>query len=100
MAGFLQRCGEAGEVTGDLAGDFGADFRGVEREGIEPDEAEALADLFVAQILEPDAEAARIGEGLIGAAGLGEVGVDFDAVADIDDEEEGRGGSFSGRCRA
>ena len=53
VSGVFQRTGEDGEVAGDLAGDFGADFRGVERERVEPDAAEALADLFVAQIVEP-----------------------------------------------
>ena len=91
MPGFLQRGGEEGEVAGDFAGDGSADFGGVEGERVEPDAAETVADCFVAEIVEAEAEAARVGEGLVGAAGLGEVGIDLDAVADIDDEKEGRG---------
>ncbi len=87
----FERTREDGEVAGDFAGDFGADFRRVERERVEPDAAETLADGGVAEIIEAEAEAARIGISLVGAASLGEVGIDLDAVADIDDEEEGRG---------
>ena len=37
-----------------------------------------------------DAEGARIGEGLVGLAGEGEVGVELDGVAYVDGDEEGR----------
>ena len=85
VPGVFQRTGEDGEIAGDLAGDFGADLGRVERERVEPDAAEAFADLFVAEVVEPEAEAAWIGIGLIGTAGLGEVGIDFDAMPNIDD---------------
>jgi hypothetical protein len=53
-------------------------FRGVERGGIRPDEAEAFADFFVGEVGEPDAKGARVGKRQVGFAGLGEVGEDLE----------------------
>ena len=92
---FFQRAGEFCEVTGDLAGDGGTDFRGVERE-IGPNPVEALANAFLREVGEADTEATRVGERQVGFSGLGEVGEDFDAVADIDNEEKGRAGFVGG----
>ena len=92
VSGLFQRRGEDGQVSGDLAGDGGADLRGVEGERVEPDPAEAFADGFLREIREPDAEPARVGEGEVGFPGLREVGKNLEAVADIDDEKEWRVG--------
>ena len=95
----FQRSGEASEALRDLAGDAGAAARGVERQRIGPREAEGLAHVGVAQFGEQDAVALRIGERDVGAAGAGELGVELDAVADIDDDEERRA-AFAGGERA
>jgi len=90
-------------VVGDFPGDLGRDLGGVERERVGPDGGEALADGRVAQVLEGDTEAARVGELAVALAGEREVGEAFDGVADIDDEEEGRpavgGGQVPGLAR-
>jgi hypothetical protein len=92
----LERLGEAGEPVGDVAGDLGGFFRRIERMGIGPDEAEALADLGTPQVGEGDAIVARIGETLVVAAGAGELGKEVDAVADVADDEEGRASLIAG----
>jgi hypothetical protein len=77
---------EFGEVAGDFASDFGGLTRGVEREWIGPDEAEALAGFLVAKVGEADAEMRRVGKREVGFTGLGEIGVNLEAFADIDDD--------------
>lgn len=72
--------------------------RGVERQRGEPDGGKARANVVAAQVGQPDAMAARVGEGRVGGAGTAELGVDVDHVADIDDEQEGRP-AFVGRQR-
>ncbi len=89
VAGGFVGFGEFGEVGGDVAGDFGGFAGGVEGERIGPDEAETFADGFVAEVGKTDAEAARVREREVSFAGLGEIGVEFDGVADVDDDEEG-----------
>ena len=72
--------------------------------GLAPESGEALADgaagvAFGAQFGQPDAVRARIGEGRVGGAGTGEVGIELDDVADIDDNEKRRP-AFRRRQRA
>ena len=81
--------GEGGEVAGDVAGDAGGDAAGVEREGVEPDGAEAVANELEREVFEADAVGEGIGEGDVGLAGAGEIGEEFDGIADVDDDEEG-----------
>ena len=84
------------EHLGDGAGDLRGAAGGIEREGIGPDEAEGFADLGQGELGEEDAVRGRVRERGVGAAGAGELGVEIDAVADIDDDEEGRA-AFAGR---
>jgi hypothetical protein len=51
---------------------------------------QALADAGLGEVGEFDAMRARVGEGGVGGAGACEVGVQFDDVADIDDDQERR----------
>jgi hypothetical protein len=99
VAALFQRSGEASEALRDLAGDAGAASRGVERLRVGPREAERLAHVGVAQPGEQDAVALRIGERDVGAAGTGELGVEFDTVANIDDDKQRRT-AFAGGQRA
>ena len=71
----------------------------VERQRIEPDGAQTLAQRRLAQIGEPDTVRARIGKRRVGGAGAGEFGVQLDDVADIDHDQERRA-AFFGRQRA
>ena len=68
VAGGFQGLGEFGEVGGHFAGDIGGAFGGIERGGVGPDEAEALADFRVGEIGEAEAEVARVGKREIGRA--------------------------------
>ena len=90
VAALFQRSGEASEALRDLAGDAGAAAGRVECLRVGPREAEGLAHVGVAQPGEQDAVALRIGERDVGAAGARELGIEFDAVADIDDDEDRR----------
>jgi hypothetical protein len=83
--------------SGDVAGDLGGDFRGIERMGIEPDAAEALADFRAVEVRQGDAVRDGIGEAFVLAAGAGELGVEVDGVADIADDEEGRAALIGGQ---
>ena len=85
-----KECAEGGEAAGDLAGDAGGGAGGVEGVGVGPDEAQPVADVGVAQVVEADAEAGGVGEVGVVLAGAGEVGEELDDVADVDDDEEGR----------
>ena len=74
----------------DDPGNFGRPLRRVEGERVGPDETEPLAKLLIAQAVERDAEALGIRELAVALAGPAEVGVELEAVADIDDDQEGR----------
>ena len=99
VPGLFEGLGELGQQIGDVAGDVGGVARGIEGERVGPDQAEALADFRPAQVLQPDAEGLRMGEGEVVAARLGEVGEDLDAVAHVHDEQE-RGIGVAGGQRA
>jgi hypothetical protein len=77
-------------VAGDRARDARRDARRVERQRVAPQHLQALADAGLGEIGEFDAMRARVGEGGVGGAGACEVGVQFDDVADIDDDQERR----------
>lgn len=78
---------EDGEFGCDFASDFGGDAGGVEGERIEPDGAEAGLNFWFCKFRQQDAEGALVGKGDIGFAGEGEVGVELDGMADVDDDE-------------
>jgi hypothetical protein len=65
---FLEELGEFGEVAGDLAGDGGGAFGGIERGGVGPDGAEEGAGLGAGEVGEAEAVVARVGEVDGGAA--------------------------------
>jgi hypothetical protein len=83
--GFGDGCDAGGDVGGDGCGAAG----GVEGVGVGPDQAEAFADGGVAEIFECDAKAGAVGELVVVAALGGEIGADFDGVADVAGEDEG-----------
>jgi hypothetical protein len=85
----FQRLGDAGEADGDFARGAGGAAGRVEAVRVLPDGLEAGADVGLGEVVEPDAVAARVGEGGVAAAGAGEFGVELDDVADIEDDEEG-----------
>ena len=93
----FERLGDAGEADGDFARGAGGAAGRVEAVRVLPDGLEAGADFRLAEVVEPDAVAARIGEGRVAAAGAGEFGVELDDVADIEDDEEGRPAFIGGQ---
>jgi hypothetical protein len=95
VSGF-QRLGDAGEADGNFARGAGGAAGGVEAVRVVPDGLESGADFRPGEVVEPDAVAARVGEGGVAAAGAGEFGVELDDVADIEDDEKGRA-AFVGR---
>ncbi len=93
MAGFFERFGKFGEGGGDFSRDFGRTFGGVEGLGIGPDFLEAVEQvgtaLRIGEVFEVDAVGEVVGEGGVGFSEAGEVGIGFNGVADIYDEQEG-----------
>jgi len=81
---------DAGEFLRDVARGAGGAAGGVEAVRVLPDGFEAGADFGPRKVVEPDAVAARVGEGRVAATGAGEFGVKLDDVADIEDDEKGR----------
>ena len=86
----FQRLRHRRQPFGNGAGDARGMARRIERERIAPDRGEALAHGLVAQIVEMDAVALPVGELDVVLTLPGEVGVEFEAVADIADDQEGR----------
>ena len=99
VAGRFQATRQGGEPRGNLAGDAGGFATGVERERVGPDRAQARADLFLAQLVERDAVAARVGERRVGGAGAAELRIQLDAVAHVHHQQERRA-ALAGRQRA
>lgn len=97
MAAGFQAFGQVGQLSGRGAGDFGADARGVEAEWVHPQGAQAGADGGLGQLRQADAVAARIREGGVGGAGAGELGIQFDDMADIDHHHKGRAALAGGQ---
>ena len=64
----FQTFGHAGQYVGHCAGDFGVGAAGVQRHGLGPDVPEPLANVRLAQVVQPDLVAARIGIGNVVAA--------------------------------
>ena len=98
MPGRFETAREGGEARGDLAGDAGGFTRGIQRQRFQPDAAQAFADFRLAQILKRNAMAARIREWRVGGPRAGELGEQFDALTDIDDDQERRA-TFAGGQR-
>ena len=71
--------------------------RRIERERVEPELLQPLAQRFIAQIAEPDAVRARIGERRIGGAGTRELGIQLDRVAHVHHDDEGRAAFRGGK---
>ena len=86
----LQHHGQLGQQCSDLARDLHPAARRVERVGISPDGAEALAQRRVTQVGQVDAEAGRVGELAVVLAQAGEVRIEVEAEADVADDQEGR----------
>ena len=89
VAGGFEGFGDGGEAFGDGAGDAGGAAGGVEGAGVGPEGAEEGLGFGFAEVFEVDAEGLAIGELDVVAALAGEVGEDFDDVADVEDEDEG-----------
>ena len=94
VAGTFQRLGNAGELAGNFTRVALALARRVERQRVEPDGAQAGADGFVTQVFKENTVRAGVGKGRVGSAAAGEFGVELDAVADIEDDQEGRPALF------
>ena len=88
----LQPFRHLGQPLCDLAGDAGRLARRVQRQGFGPDGLQPLDDLRVAQILQPDPEALAVGEVGVRPAAARKVGIDLEHIADVADDDEGRGG--------
>ncbi len=86
----LQRLGDQRQLRGDVAGDAGRAPRRVERERVEPDLAQALADFGPAQVFELEAVRARVGVGRVGGPGAAELGVQLESMADVEHHQERR----------
>jgi hypothetical protein len=97
IAAFLEHLADMREPLRDVAGDDGGVSGRIETVRIEPDRAEAIADLGVAQIAEIDAEPGAIGKLAVIFSLAGKVGEDLDRMADIDDQDEGRPAMVGGK---
>ena len=86
----FERFRELREPVRDVAGDLGNALRRVERMRIGPDRTEELANLRLTQVFEGDPVIFRIGEALVASSGDGELGVEFENIADVADDEKRR----------
>ncbi|MBK6376757.1 MAG: hypothetical protein IPF61_07305 [Xanthomonadales bacterium] len=88
VSGGFEAARQGGQARGDLAGDAGGFAGGIERKRFQPDAAQAFADFRLAQIVQGNAMAARIRERRVGGPGAAELGEQFNALTDIDDDQE------------
>ena len=79
----LQGLGQLGQLLGDVAGDAGGHPRRVQVERLQPHLPQPLADETVRQVFQKDAVCARVRERHIGLAGLREIRIELNRVADI-----------------
>ena len=86
----FQAAGDFREPLGDVAGDFGAAFGGVEGLRLGPDRTQAGADSGIAQAVRRNRIAGAVRELGVVLSLAGEVGIDLDDITDIDDQDEGR----------
>jgi hypothetical protein len=94
VPGLLQRARHGRKAHRDQRRDLRGAVDRIERERLNPNQAQALADLRVAQPGERDPEALGIRELAVVLAGHAEVGIELETVADVDDHEEsGHSGS-------
>ena len=63
---------------------------GIERERVRPDQAQALADIGMPQVVEVDAEAAAVRELIVDLPVAPEIGIDLEAMPHVADDDEGR----------
>ena len=96
VVGF-EALGEFGQLRGDLAGDARRLTAGIERERVGPDLTQTFAQFRLAQIVQRDAMAARVGKRRVGRTGAREFGVQLDAVADIHHHHERRAAFIGGQ---
>ena len=90
VAAAFQRLGKVGQLRRDLAGDACGFAAGVQRQRIQPEAAQAVQDLRLAQVVERDAVAARVREWHVAAAAAAELGIQLDAVAHVHHHQEWR----------
>ena len=88
----LEALGNLGEAFGNVLGNFSADTGRIEAVRIGPDRAQALLHILFEQILHREAVALPVREMGVVAALPAEIGIDFDDIADIGDENKGRVG--------
>ena len=86
----FQAAGDIREPLGNVAGDLGAAFGGIERMRIGPDRAQPGADFGLAQAGQRNGIAGAVGELGVILPLPGEIGIHLDDIADIDDQNEGR----------
>jgi hypothetical protein len=86
----FERAGDGGEAARDRAGHLCGVPGRVERERLGPYGPQALANFRIAQAVQRDAEALRVRELAVALPGPAEVGVQLEAVADVDDDQKGR----------
>ena len=94
----LQSFRHLGKTFGDLARDAGGFAGRVQGLRLCPDGFEPLDDPVVAQILQADAKALAVGKVGVGAAAAGKVGVNLQHIADVADDDEGRGWMVGGQA--
>jgi hypothetical protein len=93
----FERSGRRGEVAGHVARYTGGDAAGIERQRVDPDGPQAIADERCIEVFQLDAVSARIGEGNISLTGARKVGEKFDGIAHINDDQKGRPAIGSGQ---
>ena len=90
MAAVLQGFGQGGQPVGDGTGDLAGVASRIEAQRLQPDLAQQLAGVRVAQLFQGDLVAARVRKGHIVAARAAELGVQREGLADIGDDDERR----------
>ncbi|MNZ61931.1 hypothetical protein D3C78_800350 [compost metagenome] len=90
MAAVLQGFGQGGQPVGDGTGDLAGIASRIEAQRLQPDLAQQLAGVRVAQLLQGDLVATRVGKGHVVAARAAELGVQREGLADIGDDDERR----------
>lgn len=81
---------ENGKLSRNFTRDARSLSRGIEGVGIEPDGAQAVANLRLCNLFNTDAKGSRVRKGQVGFSSQRKVGVDLYGMADIDDDEKRR----------
>ncbi|MHA6723193.1 hypothetical protein [Sphingomonas sp. RS2018] len=90
MAALLQRLADGRQARGDVARDLGRASGGVQAVRVQPDGAQTRANRGIVQVVEIDPEARTIRELAVILSLPGEVGEEFQTMADVADDQEGR----------